>query len=164
GTGNREQGKEDLQVPAVGGLTDRNARASAAAPPAQPEIFIARSIVASIPRYRTAPGWVKSKHLAPMTAAALAAGFGRDAIVRYAAMVIGEGRFADHQHIPEFRDALRRLGRDAELGHACPVCARDPGGTWCCTEDRAWTADDQAALERALDALRPTLDELAQEA
>lgn len=158
GKGNRSS------VPAVGGLTDRNARASAAAPPAQPEIFIARSIVASIPRYRGAPGWVKSKHLAPMTAAALTAGFGRDAIVRYAAMVIGEGRFADHQHIPEFRDALRRLGRDAELGHACPVCARDPGGTWCCTEDRLWTADDQAALERALDALRPTDEELAQEA
>lgn len=159
------EGKGNTSVLAVGELTARNARAHEAAPPAQPEIFIARSIVASIPRYRAAPGWVKSKHLAPMAATALAAGFGRDAIVRYAGLVIDSGRFADHQHIPELRDALRRLALDVRTGHACAVCARDPDGTWCCaTEDRAWTEEDQAALERTLDQLGATPDELAQEA
>jgi hypothetical protein len=100
-----------------------------------------------------------------MAAAALAAGFGRDAIVQYAGLVIGSGRFADHQHIPEFRDALRRLTLDVRTGHACAVCARDPDGTWCClAEDRPWTAEDQAALDRALDVLGATPDDLAQEA
>lgn len=160
--GKGEEGKGDLPVPAVGGLTDRNARAREA-PPAQPDIFIARSLIAGIPRYRAAPGWVRSKHLAPMAATVLAAGFGREAIVRYAELVIGEARFRDHQHIPEFRDALRRLGRDVELGHACATCARDPDGTWCCLpEDRPWTGDDQAALERALDQLGVSHVELAE--
>ncbi|MGP4093002.1 hypothetical protein [Nonomuraea sp. KM90] len=162
--GSREHGSPV----AVGQEPDPYVRAREAAPSAQPEIFIARSLVASIPRFRTAPGWVKSKHLAPMAATALAAGFGREAITNYAGMVIAEGRFQDAQHIPEFRDALRRLGRDVELGHACATCARDPEGSFCCVTPeqagRAWTADDQAALERALDALRPTDQELAQEA
>ncbi|MFG3439886.1 hypothetical protein ACGF0J_21785 [Nonomuraea sp. NPDC047897] len=158
-------GSREQESPVAVGQESNPYARTREAPAAQPEIFIARSIVASIPRYRAAPGWVKSKHLAPMAATALAAGFGRDAIVRYAGLVIDSGRFADHQHIPELRDALRRLALDVRTGHACAVCARDPDGTWCCvTEDRAWTEEDQAALERTLDQLGATPDELAQEA
>lgn len=169
--GSREQvaGSREQESPvAVGQEPDRYARDSEA-PAAQPgDFFIARSLIASFPRYRTAPGWARSKHLAPMAAAALAAGFGREAITHYAEMVIGEGRFLDGQHIPEFRDALRRLGRDVELGHACATCARDPDGSFCCITpeqaERPWTDDDQVALERALDQLGAAPDELAQEA
>ncbi|WP_326829706.1 helix-turn-helix domain-containing protein [Streptosporangium sp. NBC_01810] len=129
-----------------GQLTVRTARALHA-PSANQSGFAARSLVSAIPRYRAAPGWVK-KNLATLADAALAAGFHRDAIVQYAAAVIAEARFAEHQHIPEFRDALRRLGRDAALGDlpAIPEPAQaDP--------DAPWTDEDQAAWERVLDHL-----------
>ncbi|WP_344888403.1 hypothetical protein [Streptosporangium longisporum] len=127
-----------------GQLTVRTARAIA--PTANQSGFAARSLISAIPRYRAAPGWVK-KHLTALAAAALAAGFHRDAIVQYATAVIAEARFAEHQHIPEFRDALRRLGRDAALGdlpeHSEPAPA----------DDAPWSDADQAAWERVLDHL-----------
>ncbi|GIH91976.1 hypothetical protein ACFFMN_33790 [Planobispora siamensis] len=143
-----------------GQLTDRNARETPA-PPAQPKdhSFPARSLIAGIERYRNAPGWAR-KHLVALTATALEAGLGRDAITHYAAMAITEARYAEHQHIPELRAALARLGRDVALGHACATCARDPGGSFCCATDRPWTDDDQAALEAALDHLGVTPDDL----
>jgi hypothetical protein len=95
------------------------------------------------------------KHLATLADAALAAGFHRDAIVHYATAVIAETRFAEHQHIPEFRDALRRLGRDAALGDLTATPEPTPADT-----DAPWTDDDQAAWERVLDQLGVTPDDL----
>lgn len=147
------------RVLAVGEPPLRNARESRTAPPAQPVTSIAaRSLVAGIARYRSAPGWVKRDYLIPMADAALHAGFGRDAITRYAAMVIAEHAFKDDHHIPEFRAALARLGRDHLNGDACqahgiPEC--DP----CTAEpivDRPWDDEDQADLEAALDRLGHT--------
>lgn len=154
-------------VLAVGELADRNARACATAPPAQPEDFLARKLIHDIPRYRTAQPWVR-KRLVPLAATALAAGFGADAIAGYAVMVITEGRFKPDQHIPELRDALRRLNRDAALGTACRSCGFAPGDCPCTPDtaaaDRPWTEADQAALERALEHLGVAPDELAREA
>lgn len=179
--GNREQGREGEQgeertsVPAVGGPTVRNARANGTAPSAQPRrsptvsSLTARSLIAEIPRYRDpmVKPWFR-RQLIEMADVALAAGLGREAIVAYAGQVIAEGTYRQHQHIPEFRAALARLGRDVELGHACPACARDPEGAFCCVTpeqaERPWTAGDQAALERVLDQLGATVDELAREA
>lgn len=123
------------------------------APAAQPDGFAARSLLASIPRYRTAPGWVRKKHLIPMTIKALAAGLGPDAIRRYAELVIAERAFKDHQHIPELRHALERLSRDLLLGDACHEHGHPDCG--CEQPDRPWTPDDQADLERALAHLAP---------
>lgn len=153
--------KRAPRVPAAGGVTRRTARAPVA-PPANQSGFAARSLIAGIPRYRAAPGWVR-RHLTALAAAALDSGFGRDAILRYADLVIAEQTFKDHQHIPEFRAALARLGRDALLLAACPRCAGDPGEGLCCidpTTDLPWTEDDQAQLELALERLAPTADEL----
>ncbi|MEV0616111.1 HNH endonuclease [Nonomuraea sp. NPDC050404] len=171
--GKGREGKGKVDLPAVGGLTDRNARTSGEAPPAQAgrsstaTSLTARSLIAAIPRYRdpALKPWFR-RHLIEMADVALAAGFHRDAIAYYAGMVIDERSFAEHQHIREFRHALRRLSQDVGNGHACRRCAGDPTAGLCCVPDtdRAWTDDDQAALERALDALRPTDDELAQEA
>ncbi len=161
GAGGREQGSSV----AVGENGDRNAR-TREAPAAQPEDFLARQVFRDIPRYRTAPSWVR-RHLAGLAGAALAAGFGPSAISGYAVMVIAEGRFQQHQHIPEFRDALRRLNRDAVLGSACRSCGFDPGDCPCRTsqaDDRPWTDADQADLERALEHLAVTADDLAREA
>lgn len=140
-------------VLAVGERTVRNARA--AAPPAQPEnLFAGRSLITAIPRYRAAPGWVR-KHLTTLAAAALAAGFHRDQIVRHAELTIGEARYRDHQHIPEFRDALRRLGRDRRLGDLTPPEQASPT-----VPDAPWTDEDQAAWEQALEHLGLTPDDL----
>ncbi|WP_204061424.1 hypothetical protein [Microbispora corallina] len=153
-------------VLAVGELTDRTARATQA-PPAQPVTSLtARSVIATIRRYRDAPGWVKTRHLVPMAQRALAAGFGRDAIQRYAALVATENRYAEHQHIPELREVLRRLSRDVARGDACrphgtPECApctAEPTG------DRPWTEADQADLERVLDHLSHTPDQTGTDA
>ncbi|MGW0587435.1 hypothetical protein [Streptosporangium sp. NPDC002607] len=140
-------------VLAVGELTVRTARALDA-PSANQSGFAARSLVSAIPRYRSAPGWVK-KHLATLADAAMSAGFHRDAIVQYATAVIAEARFAEHQHIPEFRDALRRLGRDAALGDLPSPPEPAPADT-----DAPWTDEDQAAWERVLDHLSVTPDDL----
>jgi hypothetical protein len=148
-------GREHGSSVAVGENRDRNAHTREAAPAAQPEDFLARKLIGSIPRYRAAPGWAK-RHLADLAGTALAAGFGANAITGYAVMVITEGRFQPHQHIPELRDALRRLNRDAALGTACRACGFDPGDCPChgpAADDRPWTAEDQAALERALEHL-----------
>ena len=164
GTGNRERNREQgtgTLVTAVGGLTDRNAREENSAPSAQPGNFFARSVITGVPRYRDAPGWAKKQNLVPMASAALDAGFSREAITRYAEMVIAEARFLDHQHIPEFREALRRLARDAAQDQLCRACA-DP--TCSCptpaAPDRPWTVDDAAELERALDYLGVTAADL----
>ncbi len=98
-----------------------------------------------------------------MTAAALDAGFGRQAIERYADMVIAEATYKDRQHIPEFRAALSRLGRDALLLTACPRCACDPRDGLCCIDpsvDPPWTEEDQAQLELTLDHLGITIADL----
>ncbi|MBB4702528.1 hypothetical protein [Sphaerisporangium siamense] len=161
GTG--EQGNRgSTSVPAVGGLTDRNARAYAKAPPAQPEDFLARKVIHDIPRYANAPGWVR-RHLVPLVAAAMRAGFGAQAISGYAVMVMSEGRYRDDQHIPELRGALSRLSRDATLGTACRACGLDPGDCPCRATpaaDRPWTEQDQADFEAALAHLGVTADEL----
>ncbi|MEU0516626.1 hypothetical protein [Streptosporangium sp. NPDC006007] len=141
-------------VLAVGELTVRTARA-AEAPSAQPgDLFQARSVITGIARYGKAPLWVRRDHLIPLAAAALAAGFHRDTITHYAQMVITEARFAEHQHIPEFRDALRRLGRDTALGDLAPTVQPTPD------TDAPWTDEDQAAWERVLDELGVTPDDL----
>ncbi|MFI7628428.1 hypothetical protein [Microbispora rosea] len=156
-SGTQKQVRENPGLLAVGEPPLRNARESRPAPPAQPVTSIAaRSLIAGIARYRSAPPWARAKHLIPMADAALNAGFGRAAVERYAAMVIAEQRYAEHQHIPELRAALARLGRDHLNGDACPAhgipecfpCAR--------AEDRPWTEHDQADLEAALDRLGHT--------
>lgn len=156
-------------VPAVGGLTVGDARA-AEAPAAQPngrQLLRARGVLARIPSYRIGcvPGWVRSKHLLPMTARALAAGFGETAIVRYARLVTDEARYADHQHIPAFREALRRLGRDVALGTACREDGA-PAEACPCRDaneappaDRPWTEADQADWERVLEQFDVGADE-----
>jgi hypothetical protein len=153
GTG--DQGNRgSTSVLAVGERTVRNAR-TREAPSAQPGDLLARRVIAGIPRYRDAPRWVR-RRLVPLAATALAAGFGPDAITGYAVMVITEVRFKIDQHIPELRDALRRLSRDAALGTACRSCGFDPGGCPCTAPaqtDRPWTEADQAALERAMEHL-----------
>jgi len=169
GAGSREQGagsRESTPVLPVGQLTDRNARARVIAPTAQPvNSFAARATLARIPRYRgdDVPGWAR-RRLADMTAAALDAGFGADAIAYYAGLAIGSGEFKAHQHIPELRHALAWLGRDAALGTACQACGHEPG-TCPCTPaaDPPWSEADQADLEAALRHLAAE-DELVQEA
>lgn len=151
-------GVKALGVLPVGQLQVDNARATPKAPSAQPATSssAARFVIAAIPRYRAAEPWVRVR-LAVLADAALAAGFGHAAIVRYAQMAIDSARFGELQHIPELRDALRCLARDAALQTACRTCGRDPDGSLCCVApgqaDRPWTADDQAALERVLDRL-----------
>ncbi len=126
------------------------------APAAQPENeFAGRSLITAIPRYRTAPGWVR-KHLAALAAAALHAGLGRDAIVRYAELVIAEQAYQERQHIPEFRGALARLSRDVAHRDACAEHGRPECS--CATPDRPWTDQDQADLERAMAFLADDLD------
>lgn len=177
--------KED-QVLAVGELTEVDAR-EASAPPAQPDdlssaaphvpaprrpvttsrhLAAGRSLIAAVRRYRYAPGWAKTKHLAPMAAQALDR-FGRDAIIRYAELVAGEGAFAEHQHIPEFREALRKLGRDVELGTVCRRCGHPVDGCPCTTAPlpakafaAEWTREDQVQWERVLEFLGVTPDDL----
>src|SRR5690606_24495387 len=60
-------------------------------------------------------------------------GFGREAILRYARMVIAAARLKEHLHVPEFREAMRCLKRDVELGTACRVCGQ-PEGPECCAQ------------------------------
>ncbi|MFF3665394.1 helix-turn-helix transcriptional regulator [Microtetraspora malaysiensis] len=159
--------RENPRLLAVGEPHVRNARESRSAPAAQPDnSFLARYAVTSIGRYRAAQPWVR-KQLARLAETALDAGFGRDAVARYAQLVIAEGRYLPHQHIPEFRAALDRLGRDAVLGDVCRVCGVP--GCACTTpepapvaEDRPWTADDQAAFERTLALFDINPDELDQ--
>lgn len=149
---------------AVGEPSRRNARATPA-PPAQPKdhYFTARGIISGITRYREADGWVRAKHLIPMAQKALAVGFGRAAIARYAEMVTEEGTFKAEHHIPEFRAALARLGRDVERGDACmthgqPECADCPVPDD--FVDRPWSAQDQTDFEAALDHLGVTAADL----
>ncbi|GIH70302.1 hypothetical protein [Sphaerimonospora thailandensis] len=162
--GNRGTG-EKTPVTAVGGLTVRTARANATAPSAQPITSLAaRSLIASIPRYRDAPGWARKRHLIPMAQAALDTGFGPSAITRYAHLVADEGRFLERQHIPEFREVLRRLSRDATLEGLCHGCGQQ---TCACptptVDDRPWTSADQADLEATLDHFGLTPDDLPTE-
>ncbi|MFI9558834.1 hypothetical protein [Nonomuraea endophytica] len=162
-------------VLAVGEPPDVTRAGPRGAPAAQPDkaqpstpgkpSFTARSITATIARYRTAPAWVRVRVMGAFDMA-LAAGFGRDAITRYAEAVIAEAAFATHQHLPELRHALRRLNADAALGCACRRCGQ-PGTSCRCDDpptpqDRSWTADDQIALERALEHLGAQTDELAE--
>lgn len=160
--------QEDYEPPvaAVDSPAVRIAR-EAPAPSAQPashdrpsrrDETQARSVLARIRRYREAPGWVRTRHLTPMVIQALKRGFGEQAIIQYALMVAAEERFADHQHIPEFRQALRRLGRDVALGSACAADGLDPAACPCGEipfgpEDRPWSEADQAEWERILEAL-----------
>lgn len=145
---------------AVGEPPLRNAREPRTAPSAKPVTSIAaRSLIAGIARYRTAPPWVRSKHLIPMADAALAAGFGRDAILRYAEMVIAEQRYTERQHIPEFRAALARLGRDHLHGDACPEHGIPECFSCAHTHDRPWTEADQADWEAVLDRFGLTADD-----
>lgn len=159
--GGREQGSPVL---AVGERTDRNVRTRERAPAAQPENLLARRVIRAIPRYRAAPGWVR-KHLAVLARDALAAGYGAEALTRYARMVVAEERFLLYQHIPELRAALRRLELDVRQGDACPCCGRDPDDCPAASAptdiDRSWTAQDQAELERVRVFLGVDPDELA---
>jgi len=144
-----ESPQEESQVLAVGELTDRNARACVKAPSAQPKdnSFTSRTLIAHIPRYRHTQTWVR-RRLASLARAALDRGLGVDAILRYAHMVIAERSYPDHQHIPEFRAALARLGRDVALGDVC--AAHGTPECLACADDRPWTDADQADLEAAL--------------
>ncbi|MBX6387350.1 MAG: hypothetical protein IRZ07_30960 [Microbispora sp.] len=94
-----------------------------------------------------------------MADAALAAGFGRDAILRYAEMVIAEQRYTEHQHIPEFRAALARLGRDHLQGDACAEHGIPECFPCAHTHDRPWTEADQADWEAVLDRFGLTTDD-----
>jgi hypothetical protein len=94
-------------------------------------------------------GWA----LVALTRAALADGYSPDAITYYARMVIDEAVFREHQHVPELREALRRLRRDASLGHACRTCARDPGMCGCTQAGDQETSLDVETVERALASL-----------
>ncbi|MFI7467383.1 hypothetical protein [Nonomuraea sp. NPDC049646] len=152
-----ESQDQNPQVPAVGGPADRNARACEA-PSAQPDrkkSIRGRAILAQLRRYRLAPGWVRTRHLVPMTVQALEH-FGADAIIRYAVMVAAEDRYAEHQHIPEYREVLRRLGHDVMLGTVCAEDGLDPAACPCDAPlfppaDRPWTDADQQDWERVLE-------------
>ncbi|RCG27199.1 hypothetical protein DQ384_26125 [Sphaerisporangium album] len=151
-------------VLAVGELTVRTARTTATAPTAQPDNLTARGIIAATPRYRAAPAWVR-KHLIALATHALEAGFAREVILQYAHQVIAERTYADHQHIPELRGALQRLGRDVALGTTCPRCGGDPTGpSFCCVDPatafRVPTPEDLEAFTRGLDQLGVTPDQL----
>ncbi|MGI5161427.1 hypothetical protein [Microbispora sp. CA-102843] len=168
GTGEQgNRGTGETPVTAVGGLTVRTARANATAPSAQPVTSLAaRSLVASIPRYSDAPGWARKRHLIPMVDAALAAGFGLTAIERYAAQVAAEGQFLPHQHIPELREVLRRLGRDAALEDLCTVCGQPScacAAPAAAVEDHPWTEQDQVDFEAVLNHFGLTPDQLTSE-
>ena len=95
------------------------------------------------------------RELVAYAAEALGEGLGAAAIVRYAEVVAEPGRFKEHQHIPEFRDVLRRLRRDVELGTVCACCGLP--GEQCAaplaSADRPWTPEDQIDLERACERL-----------
>jgi hypothetical protein len=149
--------------------TARAAEAPAAQPGRSREIQ-ARAVLARLRRYREAPGWVRVRYLVPMTLQALDRGFEAIAIGRYAELVAGEARFAEHQHVPEFREVLRRLGRDVALGTTCPRFGVPPGDCPCGpaaadapTGDRPWTEADQADLERILEQFEVDADELGDE-
>ncbi|MEV0754912.1 hypothetical protein [Streptosporangium sp. NPDC050280] len=158
-----EEREERTPVPAVGGLTVRTGRASEA-PAAQPgKIMRGRALISEVPRYREAPPWAKT-HLGELAQAALQH-FGPDAIVAYTHLVDPE-LFQPHQHIPEFRHALRLLGQAVQIGEACRGCGEHPGRCRCRpTEarpaDAAWTEEDLAGWERTLEQLGVTEDELA---
>lgn len=169
GTTTEEVSTEETKTPpvaAVGSPTVRTAR-GAAAPAAQPRnLTSGRLTISRIGRYRDAEGWVKARHLAPMAGAALEH-FGQGAILRYAAMVAAEGRFAEQQHIPEFREVLRRLGRDVASWDACRECGQPPADCPCRTAeeplpqiDEPWTAEDDATFERVLDRFGVTAGDL----
>lgn len=161
--GTQLQVRENSRLLAVGEPEVRTARGTVKAPSAQPEISLnSRRLVRGMARYRDAPGWAK-RHLAVLADAALADGLTPDVINRYAVMVAGEARFADHQHIPEFREVLRRAARDRALGDVCPACGHPECrcATATATVDRPWTDQDQADLERAAAHLGATLDDLA---
>jgi hypothetical protein len=150
-----EEPREETRVLAVGDTARRNARA-AAAPPAKPRrsrsrFGAASQVLAQLPRYRGPGVGVRYRFvLAALARQALADGYGPDAIVYYARMVISEAIFREHQHVPEFREALRRLRRDADLGHACRTCGDDPAICACAwTWDQGITADPEAALRAA---------------
>ncbi|MEV8636559.1 hypothetical protein AB0395_33420 [Streptosporangium sp. NPDC051023] len=163
GRGHVAGGREQGSPVAVGEKSDRYARTRERAPAAQPEDLLARRVIRAIPRYRAAPGWVR-KHLAALARDALAAGYGAEALTRYARMVIEEERFLDHQHIPELRAALRRLELDVRQGDACLCCGRDPDGCPTAsapTADEPWTDVDRAAWERIVAHLGADPDELA---
>ncbi|MFS1304503.1 hypothetical protein [Streptosporangium longisporum] len=134
------------QVLPVGQRTDRNARETGEAPAAQPRppSLSARSIVAEVPRYRSAEPWVR-RELALTIDEALHAGYAREAIISYAVMVADEATFKAHQHLPELREALRRLTRDTALGDAPePHPAPESG------PDRPWSPEDHESWRRAV--------------
>lgn len=152
-TSGSTSGSKNPSVLAVGEPTDRNAREAVQAPSAQPEdpsstpaelasaeliSMEAGRILRSIPRYadRSVEARFKRAIIAEAEKA-LQAGFGREAILRYARMVIAAARFKEHQHVPEFREAMRCLERDVELGTACRVCGRPEGPQCCAQQDQA---------------------------
>ncbi|MFB4273061.1 helix-turn-helix domain-containing protein [Nonomuraea sp. GTA35] len=160
------RGVQKSRVLAVGDPDARTERATPA-PPAQPRrssrlrAHTPAGILARIPRYRPLLGTRYGWALTALLKRALDAGYGPDAITSYAAMVIGEARFADQQHVPELRYALARLRRDVALGHTCRTCANDPAICTC-----AWTSDtdaelDAAAIERTLASLGADPEERA---
>jgi len=144
--------QDQSSVLAEGEPTDRMQPAAAQAPAAQPKdssstptkkrasaepISIeAWRIVKAIPRYQSIKPWYR-KPIAELADKALKAGFGREAILRYARMVIASGDFKEHHHVPEFREAMRCLERDVELGTACRVCGRPEGPQCCAQQDQA---------------------------
>ena len=158
-TGTQKQVRKGPRVLSVGELSVRTARA-ADTPPANRERSPdqhARRIINAIPRYATAATWVR-RLLAAAVVDALNAGYGPDAIRRYARMVIHEQRYTEQQHTLELADALKRLARDHQLGDACETCGlpecdcRAP----LVEDDPPWTATDDDQLARALAFLQPT--------
>lgn len=160
----KDQEDKNSPVAAVGSPTVSDARGSApAAQPSKISPIRGRALIAAIPRYRSAPAWVR-KHLMPLAMRGMES-FGPVAIVRYGNLVAAEEQFLDKHHIPEFREVLRRLGRDVVLGTACALDGLDPADCPCATPplpaDRPWTQDDQDAFERAIWDLDMTDEEWA---
>lgn len=160
-----EEPREESQVLAAGDPERRNTRA-ARAPAAQPRrsrwrFPTAVAILASLPRYRPILGTRFGWALIALARHALADGYGRDAIAYYADMVINEAIFRERQHVPELREALRRMRRDTDLGHACRVCGNDPATCTCAWDHDQVEAADRDQVLRALDQLGADDDERA---
>lgn len=161
-----EEPRDESQVLAVGDMARRNARAGRT-PSAKPGRSRSRTrtaftVFAKIPRYREPGIGIRYRFaLHALARQALADGYGAGAITYYAQMVISEATFREHQHVPEFREAMRRLRRDADLGDTCRTCGDDPAVCTCAwAYDQGITLDPEAA-QRALADVGATPDERA---
>lgn len=155
-------------VLAVGEVQVGDAQARGQAPSAQQNDshthHAAGRVLGALPApYRQAQPWVRRQLLQVITRA-LAAGYGPDAITRYAARLT-QHDLAPGREIPWLRRVLQALQVDARVGHACPECGADTGDPAvepcprCCPDepdDPPWTAQDQADLDAAREFLEVT--------